>query len=265
VRADFIRTKHTLKGHQKPVTFVAWSPDDTKILTCGNEEVVKLWDVQTGECKHTLDKQNSFCSSCAWFPDGKRFVTGGSEKCIYIWDLEGKELDAWKGSRMPRISVIAITRDGSHLVSVCGDRYISIYNLELKIDRVIEEEKCITSRSVSRDGMYLLVNLVSQEIHLWDITEDESTIKPFKYKGHRQGRYVIRSCFGGSDQGFILSGSEDSQVNCRGCAIFRSHLLVQYGQVLFISTTCSSWNFCLVGMLVAKSETWSLAMRFDNV
>lgn len=226
MRDDFIRMKHTLQGHLKPVSFLAWSPDDTKLLTCGNEEVVKLWDVQTGECKHTFDKRNSVFSSCAWFPDGRRFVSGGSDKCIYIWDLEGKELDAWKGSRMPRISDIAITRDGSHLVSICGDKDIRIYNLELKVDRVIEEEKSITSLSVSRDGRYLLVNLVSQEIHLWDITDDDSNSKPFKYKGHRQGRYVIRSCFGGSDQAFILSGSEDSQVG------FHHHVFISQSSVI---------------------------------
>ncbi|KAF3943035.1 hypothetical protein CMV_030369 [Castanea mollissima] len=38
---------HTLRSHQNPVSFVAWSPDDTKLLTCGNGEVLKLWDVET--------------------------------------------------------------------------------------------------------------------------------------------------------------------------------------------------------------------------
>ncbi|KAL2649332.1 hypothetical protein R1flu_017460 [Riccia fluitans] len=252
VRDDCVRVKHTLRGHSKPVSFVAWSPDDTMLLTCGNEEMVKLWDVQTGECKHTFDKQNSMFSSCAWFPDGKRFVSGGNDKCIHIWDLEGKEIDVWKGSRMPRISDIAITRDGTHLVSICGDKDIRIYNMELKSERVIEEEKPITSLSVSKDGRYLLVNLVSQEIHLWDIGEDEKTSKPTrKYKGHRQGRYVIRSCFGGSDQAFILSGSEDSQVYLwhRGNSELLEILPGHAGTV-----NCVSWNPVNPHMFASASD-----------
>ncbi|XP_052185650.1 WD repeat-containing protein WDS homolog isoform X2 [Diospyros lotus] len=39
--------KHTLQNHQKPVFFLAWSPDDTMLLTCGNKEVLKLWDAET--------------------------------------------------------------------------------------------------------------------------------------------------------------------------------------------------------------------------
>ncbi|GAB4830120.1 hypothetical protein Ancab_019762 [Ancistrocladus abbreviatus] len=71
--------KHTLSSHQKPVSFVAWSPDDTMLLTCGNVEVVKLWDVKTGACKRTFGDHGFTISSCAWFPDSKRLVCGSSD------------------------------------------------------------------------------------------------------------------------------------------------------------------------------------------
>lgn len=53
-----------------------------------------------------------------------------------------------------------------------------------------------------------------QVIHLWDLGASRLPQKPaIRYKGQKQGRYVIRSCFGGSAQKFIVSGSEDSQVS----------------------------------------------------
>jgi WD40 repeat protein len=110
-------------------------------------------------------------------------------------------------------------------VSICADKDIRIYNLEEKSERVIEEEKPITSLSVSKDGRYLLVNLVSQEIHLWDIAASSKLL--FKYRGHRQGRYVIRSCFGGSDHAFIVSGSEDSQVCCNLLHVFGGYTAIK--------------------------------------
>ena len=204
-----MKLKHTLKGHQKEVSFVAWSPNDRMILTCGNEELLKLWDVESGECKHTFGKLSSTFTACAWFPDGMNFISGGGDKCIYIWDIEGKEVDSWKGPRVPRVNDLTVSADGNHMICI-AEKEIRLYNLETKAERVIKEAECITSLSVSSDGRSLLVNLTNQEIHLWDIKDDSKLL--FKYRGHRQTRYVIRSCFGGFDQAFIVSGSEDSQV-----------------------------------------------------
>jgi WD40 repeat protein len=103
--------------------------------------------------------------------------------------------------------------------------------LEVKSERIIDEEKAITSLSLSKDGKYLLVNLVNQEIHLWDIAGKLKS--PLKYKGHRQQRYVIRSCFGGSDQAFIASGSEDSQVSLPFIQIYFSKPLSYNSMCLY--------------------------------
>jgi WD40 repeat protein len=48
----------TITGHGKPIAYVAWSPDDTLILTCG-EKSVGLWDV-------TVRSFTSSLSHCEW-------------------------------------------------------------------------------------------------------------------------------------------------------------------------------------------------------
>jgi WD40 repeat protein len=215
---------------------VAWSPNDTKIVTVCCDDVVKLWDVQTGECMHTFEKKGSQFISCAWFPDGKRFICGGHG--YWIWDVEGREMPGWKELSISDISHIAVTRDGSHLVGACEDSDIFCYNFELEKERIIEEESTITSLSLSMDSRYLLVNLASQEIHLWPI-KDEGRMKPFLYKGHRQGPYSVWSCFGGPDDAFIVSGSGDSQIYVwlRGTGELLEVLPGHSGAV-----HCVSWN-----------------------
>jgi WD40 repeat protein len=37
---------HVLSDHTDCVSFLSWSPDDTKILTCGQDNVLKLWNVE---------------------------------------------------------------------------------------------------------------------------------------------------------------------------------------------------------------------------
>lgn len=103
-----IELMHTLQSHQNPVSFVSWSPDDTKLLTCGNAEVLKLWDVDTGVLRHTFGNSDSgfTVSSCAWFPDSTRLVCGSSdpERGIVMLDTDGNEIKAWRGTRIPKVS-----------------------------------------------------------------------------------------------------------------------------------------------------------------
>ncbi len=135
-------------------------------------------------------------------------------------------------------------------MSTSAQKGIRIYNLEVKSERIIDEEKAITSLSLSKDGKYLLVNLVNQEIHLWDIAGKLNS--PLKYRGHRQQRYVIRSCFGGSDQAFIASGSEDSQVSLPFIHIY-------FSKPLSYNSMCLYQTSQLVCMLETHqvSKQWS--------
>ncbi|KAL5977074.1 WD repeat-containing protein 26 [Asimina triloba] len=205
-----VSLRHTLTGHQKPVLTLSWSPDDMQLLTCGLEEAVRRWDVNSGACLHVYEKTGLGLVSCGWFPDGKRIVSGVMDKSICMWDLDGKDLECWKGQRILKNSDMAVTSDGKWIISICRESVILLLDMEAQIEKLIEEQQTITSFSLSRDDKFLLVNLVNQEMHLWSIIGDPQLVT--KYKGHRRTRFVIRSCFGGYKQAFIASGSEDSQV-----------------------------------------------------
>lgn len=243
--------KHTLFGHQSAVSFVAWSPDDTKLLTCGNKEVLKLWDVETGTCKHTFGNQGFVVSSCAWFPNSKQFVCGSfdPEKGICMWDCEGNEMRSWRGMRMPKVVDIAVTPDGEYLISIFLDKEIRILHLRTNAECVISEEHPITSISVSGDSKFFIVNLNSQEIHMWDVAGKWD--KPLRYTGHKQCQYVIRSCFGGLDSAFIASGSENSQVYIWNSGSPRP-IEVLSGHSLTVN--CVSWNPRRPQMLASASD-----------
>ncbi|KMT09105.1 hypothetical protein BVRB_6g132130 [Beta vulgaris subsp. vulgaris] len=205
-----VALKHRLCGHQKPVSQVAWSPDDQQLLTCGTEETVRRWDVLSAECLQVYEKAGVPVVSCAWSPDGESVFAGFSDKSIGMWDLNGKELHCWKGQRTLKISDLEITLDGKQIISICKETAISLLDRETKVENLVEEDQAITSFSLSNDGKFLLLNLANQEIHLWTIDGDIKLVA--QYKGHKRSRFVVRSCFGGLEQSFIASGSEDSQV-----------------------------------------------------
>ncbi|KAE9612235.1 hypothetical protein Lal_00022088 [Lupinus albus] len=247
--------KHTLCGHQCAISLVAWSPDDTKLLTVGNTEVLKLWDVEEGTCKHTFGNPDFVVSSCAWLPNSKQFVCGSSdpEKGICMWNCDGNEIKAWRGMRMPKVVDIAVTPNGEYLITVFMDKEIRILHTGTNAERVISEEHPITSLSVSGDSKFFIVNLKSEEIHMWDVAGKWD--KPLRFMGHKQCKYVIRSCFGGFNSKFIASGSENAQVyiwnslNSRPIEVLSGHSL---------TVNCVSWNSKRPHMLASGSDDYSI-------
>ncbi|XP_071906532.1 WD repeat-containing protein 26 homolog [Coffea arabica] len=244
-----VSLKRKLAGHQKPVSFISWSPDDHQLLTCGVEEVVRRWDASTGECLHTYEKGGLGVVSCSWAPDGRTVFTGLADKSLIMWDIDGKELECWKGQRTSKMSDLGITSDGKQIVSVCKDTTILLFGWESKAEKIIEEDQTIISFALSRDGKSLLVSLLNEEIHLWNIEGHVRLLA--KYKGHKRSRFVIRSCFGGLEQAFVASGSEDSQVYIwhRSSGELVMTLPGHSGTV-----NCVSWNPSNPHMLASASD-----------
>ncbi|PON68138.1 Guanine nucleotide-binding protein, beta subunit [Parasponia andersonii] len=244
-----VSLKHVLTGHRKPVSVVSWSPDDNQLLTCGLEEVVRRWDVSSGECLHVYEKNGVGLISCGWFADGRGIFSGMTDRSICLWDLDGRELDCWKGQRTLKISDMAVTDDGKKVISICRQTAILLLDREANYERLIEEEEIITSFSLSKDNKFLLVNLINQEIHLWNLDGEIKVLA--RYKGHKRARFVIRSCFGGLEQVFVASGSEDSQVYIwhRDSGELIMSLPGHSGAV-----NCVSWSPANLHMLASASD-----------
>ncbi|KAF2312320.1 hypothetical protein GH714_034196 [Hevea brasiliensis] len=251
------QTMQILEAHNDEVWFLQFSHNGKYLASSSKdqsaviweEEVIRRWDASSGECIHVYEKAGVGLVSCGWFPDGMGIFSGMTDKSICLWDLDGKELECWKGQRAVRISDTAITDDGKRIISICRDTAILLLDREVKFERLIEEEEIITSFSLSKDNKFLLVNLINQEIHLWSIEGNPKIIS--KYKGHTRTRFVIRSCFGGFEQAFIASGSEDSQVYIwhRGSGELLLALPGHSGAVNSVS-----WNPANLHMLASGSD-----------
>lgn len=92
-----------------------------------------------------------------------------------------------------------------NMVVTISDKKIRLMHLDTFQEQEFEEQDAVTSITVSKSGAYLLINLCTQTLKLWSV-KDRVVVR--EYKGIHDGKYVIRSCFGGVDERFILSGSE---------------------------------------------------------
>jgi len=204
---DF-KLKCRLKGHTDAISNLYWSPNGNQILTCSNDGTIKLWDVMTETLLNTYGEHSQGVTSCAWHPNGNKFVSAGLDKHLFLWNVDGKIILQYPCSR---VTDLAVSSNGTRLITINYEKKITIYNFETAEEiSTLQEIDYITSMCLSNDSNFVLLNLRDvQEIHLWDLEKKQIV---HRYMGQKQGRFVIRSCFGGLNQTFIVSGSEDCKI-----------------------------------------------------
>ncbi|CAE6257142.1 unnamed protein product [Arabidopsis arenosa] len=202
--------KHKLVGHEKPVVMVLWSPDDKQVATCGENEVIKRWAVESGEYIQSYERNGVGSVSCGWFHDGSGIIAGMTDRSICLWNLDGTEIVHEQGQGEQKLSDVAMTTDGKWLVSMGMKGEIVFVDRQTGGvgKKVVSEEDMITSFSLSEDNHYILLNLSTKKITLWFIDLDE----PEEFHNVPETGLFIRSCFGGYNDSFIASGNEDRQV-----------------------------------------------------
>lgn len=202
--------RHVLSGHITEVEFCDWSPDDSLLLTCGArlDKTVIVWSTATGEMVRRLLHHDNTISAVAWTPDGAHFLSASVDQKLVLWCSKTfTVVHTWSPLR---ISSMAVTSTG-RVVAVCHEHKIHVIDLATR-EKIFSqvETSSVTSVCVSRDGKEALVGLLNGELHLWSIANEMVPLR--KFSGHTNGHYILRSCFGGVDEDFIVCGSEDGQI-----------------------------------------------------
>lgn len=87
--------------------------------------------------------------------------------------------------------------------------------------------------SVNSTERLALINISSQGLHLWDL-QDRCLVR--RFQGVSQGTFTIYSTFGGVNESFVASGSEDNKVRILWVC-FERDLLINFPLYRFIFGT----------------------------
>jgi WD40 repeat protein len=129
-------------GHIRSANAVAFSTDNRWLASGGKDNLIKIWDLATGNVLRTLYGHTSNVNALAVSPDGKLLasgsgdindkrdlgtftqggVVGGAEdNTVRIWSVQtGRQLQVLRGHELP-VGAVAFSNDGHSLTSVSGD------------------------------------------------------------------------------------------------------------------------------------------------
>ena len=77
----------------EPIFAVAISPKGGLAATAGADQVIHLWDLETGHSGAVLPGHRGPIWALAFSPDGQRLYSAGADEVVRIWDLpKGEEI-----------------------------------------------------------------------------------------------------------------------------------------------------------------------------
>ncbi len=146
----------TLLGHNGPVTALAFSVDNTKLVSGSADQTARVWDLADARFPEIaqLAGHTGAVTAVAFNTDGQQVLTGSADMAVKLWTVATeKELANLAGHTG---AIVAVAMPGNQPTSASADKTVRVWNpANGQPVRSATAESSLTAMAVSRDNAQL--------------------------------------------------------------------------------------------------------------
>jgi len=168
------QSSRALEGHRGPVRTVQFAPTGEYVISGGDDNTIRIWDVATGRPYAELRGHSRPVQACAIAADGSQVFSGGQDGEIKLWDLvdyrpapQGIAL----AGHTDAVLAAAFSPDGSRVITAGGDHAARVFASETGVRQatLAEGHDFLTSRAAYfANGTRLLTSGGDRTARIWD-------------------------------------------------------------------------------------------------
>lgn len=203
----------TLEGHQSWVNCVAFSSDGRKALSSSDDQSLRLWDIETGECLkclRTYFRKNRKIIKVVFSPDGSHAISGDNYGGFGWWALKSGQYSQSYEGYTRKIQSVDFSRDG-HIALVCfldGSVHLRDMRTGDRLPFYVRGHisTSLLSGCIRQDGKYVMIGYWDGTFSLWDVNARTCL---HTFEGHEERVFTVAFSPDGLQ---ALSGSFDRTV-----------------------------------------------------
>ncbi len=195
-------------GHKGHINVMAISPDGMQVLTGGDDDTLRLWELVSGRCLLVLKGHTNRIWSVAWKDDGQQALSGSDDGTVRLWDIPNRRCLKVLGFNDEWVRSIAWRKDGQQALFGLGDGTVQLWDMArgCHLRSLIGHSDVVWSLTWSKDGSRALSGSRDKTVRHWDVIAGKCRSV---MKGHTGTVYSVAWS---GDERQVLSGSGDKTV-----------------------------------------------------
>ncbi len=172
---SFAQQQPVVLRHGRSVQTVKFSPVDNSLLaSAGNDNTIKIWDLQDNTLATRLRGHRRQINSVAFSPDGTRLASGSDDWTFRLWDVETgahiATLEHIIGRNRSAVKEVAFSPDGERLATAGVDVKLWEVSTQNEIE-TLQHNEWVVALAFSPNGELLATGDNQGRVKIWDLQE----------------------------------------------------------------------------------------------
>ena len=164
--------KATLRGHERRIYAISYSPDGATIATAGGrgDNTVYLWDTATGKSKGMLERHTGSVNAVVYSPDGNTIATASSDDTVRLWDATTAKHKTTLTGHAKRVNAVVYSPDGNTIATASSDDTVRLWDVRTRKHKITlrGHTDSVSAVVYSPDGNTIVSTSSDKTVRLWN-------------------------------------------------------------------------------------------------